>query len=354
MEVNSTDLVGISQPATVLIEKCSDAVGGLFAPWQIRRLAKAEGKAIEILAQSEANAEVTRAQGHIKAATLSERAKRRSEIEEATHQSNMEMTLARAILHLDDDSAAPEKMEKDWISNFFDKARIVSDDDMQVLWAKILAGEANAPGTFSRKTVNVMADLGKDDAEGFAELCRFVMHVGRKTALIVYDCRDEIYTQNNIDADTLIRLNELDLITDGTSVFLPALTGFSSKVAAIYGDVRYGLRLPKESDNRLRIGEWSFTRTGRELSTLVESQPVEGFARYLFDKWSADEQVLSVKNLDDMTDVLPARKTTGEAIVEMFDRIEAKYPESTWDNVPSDGAINYKHYLYGSPKVDTK
>lgn len=32
----------ISKPATVLIEKISDAVGGVFKPYQIRRVAEAE------------------------------------------------------------------------------------------------------------------------------------------------------------------------------------------------------------------------------------------------------------------------------------------------------------------------
>ncbi len=31
----------LSKPATVLIEKVSDAIGGIFRPWQIRRVALA-------------------------------------------------------------------------------------------------------------------------------------------------------------------------------------------------------------------------------------------------------------------------------------------------------------------------
>ena len=34
----------LSKPATVLIEKISDAVGGIFEPSQIVRVAKAEGR----------------------------------------------------------------------------------------------------------------------------------------------------------------------------------------------------------------------------------------------------------------------------------------------------------------------
>ena len=35
-----------------------------------------------------------------------------------------------------------------------------------------------------------------------------------------------------------------------------------------------------------------------------------------------------------------------------FRKIRESVPESEWENVPKDGSINYKHYLYGHPKVD--
>jgi hypothetical protein len=38
----------LTKPATVLIEKISDAVGGIFKPYQVVRLAKAEAEANRI------------------------------------------------------------------------------------------------------------------------------------------------------------------------------------------------------------------------------------------------------------------------------------------------------------------
>jgi len=42
----------LSKPATILIEKISDAVGGIAKPWQTVRVAKAEAKADLIRAES--------------------------------------------------------------------------------------------------------------------------------------------------------------------------------------------------------------------------------------------------------------------------------------------------------------
>ena len=104
-------------------------------------MAEAEAKANRIRAISEAETE-------IEVAGLRHRAAERFIYEEMKMQSNMEDITQKAIPRLTD-NAEPEKIEDDWITNFYDKNRIVSDDQMQDLWAKILAGEANNPGSFS-------------------------------------------------------------------------------------------------------------------------------------------------------------------------------------------------------------
>ena len=41
-----------------------------------------------------------------------------------------------------------------------------------------------------------------------------------------------------------------------------------------------------------------------------------------------------------------------ESLVAMFDRLRASVPPEAWDDMPADGAKNYKHYLSGHPKVE--
>lgn len=41
-----------------------------------------------------------------------------------------------------------------------------------------------------------------------------------------------------------------------------------------------------------------------------------------------------------------------ESLLEMFERLHRKYPPETRGDAPTDGAKNYKHYLYGHPKVE--
>ena len=46
----------------------------------------------------------------------------------------------------------------------------------------------------------------------------------------------------------------------------------------------------------------------------------------------------------------PRRHTAGDAILRIFEEIHESLPDSEWDALPTDGAKNKKHYLYGYPK----
>lgn len=48
----------------------------------------------------------------------------------------------------------------------------------------------------------------------------------------------------------------------------------------------------------------------------------------------------------------PTPGNAGQSILEMFDEIHRSMPEGAFDDLPTDGARNYKHYLYGFPKEE--
>lgn len=273
--VNIGDL---AKPATVLIEKISGAIGGIFEPYQIVRVAKAEAEAEKI--QAESQIEIT---------DLHRRAMRRFLDEEAKKQTNIEDITQKAFPHLEED-ASPQNVEDDWITNFFDKSRIVSDDDMQNLWARVLAGEANAPGAFSRKTVNLLGDLDKGDAELFMRLCGFGWSIRDSYFPLVYDVDDEVYNSHGITFGTLTHLDSLGIVQFNN------LDGF--KVADLpenFTVTYYGkpveLTFPKDSENGLDIGQVFLTRAGQELAPICGSKPIDGFFDFVFDRWASESIV---------------------------------------------------------------
>ena len=189
----------LSKPVTVLIEKISDAVGIIYEPRQITRVAKAEAKAGKIKAESE-----------IEITDLLIRAEQRRNEEDARNQRNIESITTKAVPHINED-ANPEGVDDDWIANLFSKCRIVSDNEMQSLWARVLATEANSPGSLSKGTVNILSDFDKNDANLFTKLCGFGWEIGGLVPL-VFDEQSEIYNKHEINFNTLSHLESIGLI----------------------------------------------------------------------------------------------------------------------------------------------
>lgn len=261
----------ISKPADTLIKKVSQAVGGIFAPYQIKRIAKAEAEAALISAQSK-----------IEITDLTRRAVGRWIDEETRYQRNIEDITTKALPQLKEQSD-PAAIEDDWITNFFDKSRIVSDAEMQTLWSRVLAGEANAPGTYSKRTVNSLADLDKSDAELFSKLCGFAWMLNERVPL-VFDITAPIYEKNGVEFSAFIHLESIGLIQ------FNAVAGFklyklAQDISVSYYGKRLDLHMPKESDNELSIGKVLLSKIGQELAPICGSKPVDGFWEYVVDRW---------------------------------------------------------------------
>lgn len=275
MSENSLVNLGeLSKPATVLIEKISDAVGGVFKPYQIVRVAKAE-----------AEAEKIRANAEIDVQNIHRRAMRRFLEEEAKKQKNIEDITQKALPNLNDD-AKSENIENDWITNFFDKCRLISDPEMQGLWSRVLSGEANSPGSYSKRTVNFLSSLDKSDAELFTKLCKFVWMINRAT-LLIYDEQNEVYNKHGINFNTLIHLESIGFIQ------FDCLSGFRRLKFLKWISLQYYgqptlLEFQKETDNELQIGKALLTKIGEELVPICGSSPEKEFYEYICDKWKKE------------------------------------------------------------------
>ena len=269
----STSLVNLgelSKPADTLIKKVSLAVGGLFEPWQIKRVAKAKAAADLINAVSE-----------IKITDLHRRSMSRFVEEEATKQENMEEIIKKSIPHLNEKSD-PNEMDDDWVTNFFDKSRIISDNEMQNLWAQVLAGEANSLGTYSKRTVNFLSSLDKKDAELFQILCRYCWLVDDLMPLI-FDIKNDIYDKNGINFKSLIHLDSIGLIHFEINGFIMQNTTKKFTVS-YYGKL---LDLTIQNENTLGTGQVFFTEIGKELVKISQSTGIVGFDEYVKENWKA-------------------------------------------------------------------
>ena len=240
------------------------------------------------MAQAKADVAITQAQTEIEVTEIQRKAAARFVEEETRHQTNMENIVAKAIAQIGPNAQA-ENMDDDWIENFFDKCRNFSDEQMQTIWSRILAGEANAPGSFSRKTVNVLVDFDKDSAEMFVILCRFGWVIGGSLEPIVFDTGSNIYGSNGLTFEVLGHLESLGLVQLASLGIRK--TNLPKTLNVTYHDRHESIELPQLSENTLPIGIAAYTLAGRQLASIVSSNPVPGFYEFVYDSWAEQSLV---------------------------------------------------------------
>ena len=182
-------------------------------------------------------------------------------------------------------------MGNDWITNFFDKCRIVSDEEMQSLWAKVLAGEANSPGTYSKRTVNLLGSLDKTDAELFTSLCGFVWAIGDAIPLI-YDRQAMIYRGQGIDFSKLAHLDDIGLVKLDLHFGITRTSPTRISRVSYYGTpliIDFG----NEEKREVKTGQVMFTKAGKELAGICGSKAVDGFLDYIVEIWAKQGLILS-------------------------------------------------------------
>jgi len=161
MENPLINLEKLSEPLTKLVHVTAAGIGTLYRPFGTVRQAKADSKAKII--SSKTGAEVL---------SLEQRAKFRLEHREALRQENIEKVVLHAA-HEMPATTSKDSVDNDWILQFFDHAQDVCNEKMQILWAKILAGEVAEPGKFSKRTLQFVKTINKFEAEMFTGYCSF-------------------------------------------------------------------------------------------------------------------------------------------------------------------------------------
>jgi Protein of unknown function (DUF2806) len=273
------NLGDLSKPATVLIEKVSNAVGLIYEPTHIKRKARAESEAEKIKAV--ANIEITE---------LERRALERFVHQESRKQENIESITAKAAEALPHD-AKVENLDEDWVAHFFKQCDTVSDKEMQSLWSRLLSGEATNPGTFSKRTVDFISSIDKKDAALFTAFCQFVWVIGDATPL-VYEVENEIYTKHGINFIALKHLDSIGLISfESTSGYLK--TGFGKYAHAFYYGTLTAIEFGSDANNKIELGKVLFTNIGKELESICGAAKNQEFYEYVVKTWFDKGLVIS-------------------------------------------------------------
>ena len=194
--------------------------------------------------------------------------------------------------NLQENTEKLRNLHPDWAVHVREAAEKTSEPYMRSLWAKILAGEAEHPGSFSKNTVDVVSKLSQKDAQMFTDFCQFVWtnNEGRATPL-VYDWHHPIYQSPDHFFDTVKQLTHLRLL------FLDSVAGYinvfeGSSVCWAYQDISVRLNLPsgdsvkyKDSLCPMNLGHVTLTEAGEQLCSICGAKTNNSFFLYILEKW---------------------------------------------------------------------
>jgi hypothetical protein len=174
------------------------------------------------------------------------------------------------------DTGTDEEPSLDWIDNLYRNIPLDADDEIKDLWARVLAGEISSPGKFTKRTVKMIAELERNEAQAFAIICGYMVKLGGVERLIWMDWDAAPYQK--AAADAVITLDAAGLVQLNSGYF--AMTGLKAgrDIEINYFGQTFVHRLKRDS---LELGHVILTPVGKQIRLLVNAEPVEGFFEYL-------------------------------------------------------------------------
>ncbi len=114
-------------------------------------------------------------------------------------------------------------IDQDWIDKFFTYSSRVSDDDLQLIWAQILAGKIANSNSFSPKTLRAIQDITKKEADIFVRFCSLVFSYKSVHFSIRLDTKTDEYLRfAKLEYDDLVMLEDFSLVLQGRKTLKPS------------------------------------------------------------------------------------------------------------------------------------
>ena len=193
-----------------------------------------------------------------------------------------------------DTGASPATPQPDWLDAFEDGASHAYDDEVRAIWAQLLAGEINRPGTFSKRTLTTLNNMSPLEAQRFRELCSWCFDVCCEgeppyavPLLAQVDGKGRTYGGFPLPRGTV--LEDAGLVTQSTGrkiVFRPG-----PNAIIVNGDVRQVWN--SERHTVCFMSGYSLTSTGRELALLCAHGTAEDdIPRLISERFEDDKDMI--------------------------------------------------------------
>lgn len=160
----------------------------------------------------------------------------------------------------------------DWFIRYYEASGNISDKEMQILWAKILAGEIEKPSSYSLRTLDVLRNMSKEEAERFVKICNSAIKI--ESAQYAIPADHDYISKNDINYSDILMLEEIGLINSGSNVRINNdLEGNTEYILYVYGSLIVRAIASEKRELSLRV--FIFTNVGNELATLIDRESNE-------------------------------------------------------------------------------
>ncbi len=286
--VDIKDLVGLSEPLKRLIEVTAEGVGAISNPFLIKANANAKAFEIRTIAQAiadsqnilgtmkyeEGNVTIESAPNQdiitIPETDIEQRILMRVAYQQAKKQSNIEQVFQYAFNKLESEKdVTKEKPDSDWVTRFFDVSENISNDNMQILWGKILAGEIKKPGSYSLRTLELLKNINQQEAELFVKAGKIAITALDKVFIPNPD--GGIYLEEKFGLSFLdfLSLREFGLLVTNDVQFELAASAEDTQSIFISGKTCIIINRSKNTPKQ-NLPCILFTKIGKELYQLIE------------------------------------------------------------------------------------
>jgi uncharacterized protein DUF2806 len=280
----------ISKSVVKLIDTVGEQIGLFLEPTHIRRKGQAKADTTVINAKAEADVAMIQLQGRLALLDTQDRAYTRVKRKEEKRQKNIEAVVAQSALSLPE-AVSEEPVDEDWVTQFFNYCQDVGNEEMQSLWARLLAGEVAKPGSFSMRTLALVRVMSKEDANLFTRFCSMVWQTPEGmtpiTPLEEYLRRHMVVSLDLLD---LAYLDTLGLIRFDPHVMHTLTVSNPRQSVWSYHGLSYILhcrglsyirRRPGKPD--IQIGNAILTVAGKELAVIAGSTPNEKYINWAIE-----------------------------------------------------------------------
>lgn len=300
--------------------------GPMLATWRSRKEAEARyiaalGKKEELKLEAEAQATAHRilfspdTGSSKRKITIGEKINQRIQFQEEKRQRNIQTVVCLAAEKLGDKEVPNHEPDHDWTARFFNDVKDVSSEEMQMLWAKVLAGQVERPGNTSLMTLSILKNLDRSAAKLFRKLCSACVSLRLKSDEDQYRFSDarvpslgeradqnalskyglEFRVLNVLNGHGLI-ISDYDSSHTAYTICIPRQTSEGKSIPLLHFTYQRQswILLPTKGpigmDEEFKLSGVALTKSGMELSEVVDIEPMEEYTRDL-------EKFLEGKNL---------------------------------------------------------